>query len=123
VQVNSSYCSVGPPLFAYPQIMLLPGSTATANISCTPFDGNDLHTLLSSGFSITAPNFGLYSSISSDRYREVDAGSTGLTLTYSPIVYLSNESAYQIITITVAPNATSATYAMEGIECPNAGGY
>lgn len=115
-QLNSSFYSVGPPLFAYPQLVLLPGSTATINMSYTLYDGNDLHQLLQRGFG--TEDYGPYYSIDNlGQFQQVDPGSTGITFSSSPIAYLSNDSAYQIITITVAPNAPSATYGIGWVGC------
>ena len=117
LQVISSYYSVGPPLFTYPQLVLLPGSTATINLSYAPYDGNDLHQLLSSGFGVG--DQGPYYSVNYlDRFEMVDPVSTGVSFESSPIVYLSNVSAYQIINITIAPNAPSATYPIGWVGCP-----
>ena len=49
--------------------------------------------------------------------------STGVTITHSAITYVSNDTASQIFTVSVARDATWATYVIGGSGCPAGGGY
>ena len=125
--LHPSFYAVGSPWFSVPQLVVLPGSTATVTVFYYNFGGNNITQILTLGNLYYGPgtvstqpevSLGYFA-----QTQQPSPGSTGVAITHSAITYFSNDTASQTFTISVARDVPWATYAIGDVGCPVGGGY
>jgi hypothetical protein len=115
---HPSFYIASSPLFSVPQLVVLPGSVTTINMT---YQGYDLPTQLNlnneyygAGGNYTELDYSLGFFA---QQQQTLPSSTGVIITHGQVVYHSNSSASQVFTIKVASDAPWTTYPVGRVGC------